>query len=166
VNNKTVALPRMLVIALVAGFFLSLAINFVAVGWVAGQRIAAPERMERGMLRQMGRALPADIRAPLRAAVAERRGALFEAFRGMRGSRQAVRQALAQSDFDRAELEAALARQRQQMAALQQLMHAAMVDTAESLSDEQRARWSEAPLWMPGRPPPALMEPRSPRPTP
>lgn len=156
--NKLVSLPRALVLGLALSLFVSLAINLMAAGWFVGQRAASPEHMERGMLRHMARTLPEELRAPLRAAVKERRRPLFEAFGDVRQARQAVRNALGQQPFDRAALEAALSDQRQGAARLQQLMHAAMVDTAETLSPEQRQRWSQTPFLAPGRPPAALLE--------
>lgn len=160
--KKMLTLPRMVVFSLGLGLVASLAVNLLAAGWVLGQRVAAPHHMERGMLRQMGRHLPTEVRTPLRAAMRERRQPLFEAFREVREARQAVRAALAREPFDAAVLEAALARQRAGTAVLQQLMHAAMVDTATSLPPEQRQRWSEAKLWAPGRPPANMMEERPP----
>ncbi|MHA7832860.1 MAG: periplasmic heavy metal sensor [Algiphilus sp.] len=157
-------LPRTLVLSLGIALVVSLAGNLLAAGWVLGQRVAAPQHMERGMLRQMARHLPAEVRSPLREAMRERRRPLFEAFREVRQARQAVRAALAREPFDAEALEAALARQRAGTAALQQLMHGAMVETATSLPPEQRQRWSEAPLWAPGQAPAGMLDERQPRP--
>lgn len=156
--KKIVSLPRALVIGLALSLLVSLAINLMAAGWFVGQRAASPQHMERGMLRHMARTLPEELRAPLRAEIKARRRPLFEAFRDVRQARQAVRTALAQQPFDRAALEAALSEQRQGTARLQQLMHEAMVETAVTISPEQRQRWSQTPLWTPGRPPAALLE--------
>ncbi|WP_420428092.1 periplasmic heavy metal sensor [Algiphilus sp.] len=162
--KKMLTLPRALVLGLAVALLASLAVNLLAAGWVLGQRVAAPQHMERGMLRHMARHLPAEVRAPLREAMRERRRPLFDAFRDVRQARQAVRAALAREPFDAAALEAALARQRAGTAALQQLMHGAMVQTATRLPPEQRQRWSEAPLWAPGQAPAGMLEDRPPRP--
>lgn len=152
------SLPRAWAYGLLAVTLISVSLNLMVAGWLLGQRMAAPERMERGMLRQIAQSLPEEVRAPLREEVRSRRGELFRAFRALRVAREEVRAAIGAEPFDRERLAAALAEQRRRMNALQTQLHEAMLATASDLDAEARQRWSEARLWQRQGPLPELGE--------
>jgi Spy/CpxP family protein refolding chaperone len=73
--------------------------------------------------------------------VMERHGPRLQASRrGLRGTRRAVRDALAAEPFERQALEQALSSMRARTAESQAAMHAALVDLADQLPREQRRK--------------------------
>ena len=79
----------------------------------------------------------------------EDRAALREQLRQIKSARAAVRTALEREPYDRAQLDAALAKLREHSAALQLDMHRMLLDGAGKLNADQRKRLAESRLLRP-----------------
>ena len=127
-----------------AAFALSVLVNLVLVGVVAGRYLAETHgHLIRGGLPLVSgarvRALPEADRARYRATTAEHRAAIVAARQAVRAARQRVRDAMAAPNFDRAQVVADLANLREASSALLAALHAALVDATEDLPAASRA---------------------------
>jgi hypothetical protein len=130
-------LAKRLAIALV----ISVALNLLCIGFFVGRAFKGPRDRERKALRGDARAWH-DPR--LRKAFAERHVDMAARRDSARRARDAVREALRATPFDRGKLETALAELRAQTSKSQELSHGALVQTAVETSPEGRlklARW-------------------------
>lgn len=134
---------RSLIWGLAALAGLSIALNLLLLGGVIGQKAGKGRQMERGLMMQMAGSVPAEVRPHLRSALRERRTELRGAFRDMRAARRGVSEVLAAPQFSEADFAAALLQLRAQSDRAQQVMHAAMIDTATGLSAVERQSWAE-----------------------
>ncbi|WP_029889937.1 periplasmic heavy metal sensor [Polycyclovorans algicola] len=130
-------------IALAVIAAVSITINLLVLGSLAGERAGHSRHMERGLMRQMIGSVPPEVRPLLRDELRERRDDLRGNFRAMREARREVSTALGAEPFSDAALRDALAALRLQTDTAQALIHAAMADTADVLTAERRLAWAE-----------------------
>ena len=148
--------PRWLTVALLV----SLAVNLLVVGVIAGHLLSGQRHMwqrpdamrsETSMrdrpgemvMRRMAQAVPTEHRAAFEAAMAEHRTQLAEAGRAVRDARMKVRDAMMAEPLDRARLDAAFAELRARGQGLQAALHAAVSDAAAKLPADARTKLAE-----------------------
>lgn len=127
----------------------SLALNLFLIGILAGGWLAQrpgdgfDPAGGPGFVPHMIRSLPQGAREAAVDRFVERRGAIRRQMIGLRQARRSVYSALTAEEFDRAELETALAGLREQVSALQAGIHEAIVEVASQLDAEDRQQMAE-----------------------
>lgn len=129
---------------------LSLAANVFMAGWLGGR---PPSHMPLGQMEPPGRhgprlqhlmdkmdTLPAAQRREVRQLMREYAPQLRELGQQNKQAREALQRLIAQPELPRAELEAGFAQQRELQGQMQTLMQKMLLDIAEQLPPEQRAR--------------------------
>ena len=119
---------------------LSAVLNVFLIGFLAGHHALGPGGCGgRGFQRGEGRGPMQQMLTKLD------RARLKQQLGQVRAAREQVREALVAEPFDPAQLEAALARLRERSAAIQLDMHRGLVESARTLTPEQRNRLAESP---------------------
>ena len=143
---------------LVGGLVVSLVVNLLLVGFVAGRMSGfgpppgfGPDPTT-GFFRLLG-FLPDERRAAIAPELRKQMAALLPVLRKMRGDQREVFETLTAEPFDAAALEAALADLRANLTAAQVASHHSFVEMAKSLTPEEReslARAMRRPVHMHG----------------
>jgi uncharacterized membrane protein len=120
---------------------LSAVLNVFLIGFLAGRHALGPGGCGgRGSMR-------AERHGPMQQMLSQTdRARLKQQLGQVRAAREQVRDALAAEPFDPAQLEAALARLREQSAAIQLDMHKGLLESVRNATPEQRKRLASSPI--------------------
>ncbi len=143
---------------LVVALCVSLGLNLFGAGFVVARRVLQHRHGEQhgamlGPRGFLGRAGLRDAGPNLQRIVGAKRDQLRAQRAGLRAARDEVRAALVQEPFDRAKLEAALAKLRAETTQMQATMHQTLVELAASLDAPQRKHLAQVPWLLHPRPP-------------
>jgi uncharacterized membrane protein len=131
---------------LVAGLAVSLALNFLIIGFIAGHPGDGPRHEPPGTefsLKDMGEALSPESQKILRETMREQRKELRPIFKERRQSRRAAGEILKADELDVDALKEAFARMRDADMALQAKIQNALADVAAQLPLEERAKMAD-----------------------
>lgn len=133
---------------MVGGLAFSLALNFIVIGMILAWTAAGTDRRHGPRdvdfsMEKMKEILEPPSREILKKAIKDNRRAVRELYRERWRARLAVTDALEQEPFDPAALEAAFAEAGDAELRLQMHMHGVMVEVAEALSPEERAKLAD-----------------------
>ncbi len=125
--------------------FLSLATNAFLAGWILSPQAAEPSSRAPAFrqLMERVRTLPEPERDEARQIIRAYRSDLRARARALRQARQEVRALLTDSEYSRAAADAQFERVRQRTAELQSLAQRMMLDIADKLPAEERARLAD-----------------------
>ena len=131
----------------------SVVLNLLFIGLAAG-RVFGPGPFGRPWhFERAAEALPPAEAEEFRTIMRRHRSQMAEDFKAARRTREEVREALRAEPFDRTRLERVLAEARQRSDAIQQSLHAALVESATRMSHEGRERLSRWERHLRPRPP-------------
>lgn len=130
--------------------FASLALNLFLGGWMVGaDKFAPPPHGGRGAFFEAfnakADALPEPARAEVKKILAEHQPKLKRQMKKIMQSRDAIDRMYKRKDYSRAEAEERFASMQQQSIRMQELAQAMMLDLADALPPEQRAKFMERP---------------------